>query len=365
MTLALRHAPAPTTAHARAATRVTRIDVVLIGPRGQVGTALRTLLAAQAPRLRAQSGIDLHLLAAADRHGLAFDLHGLDPLDLHFDHHPQHTATLDRVLNHLGHPGQPPCIVIDCTASAEVAARYAGWLSAGVGVVTPNKLANAGPLARYRELQDAARRGGAPWRYETTVGAAIPVLGPLADIRQRGEPVRRLRGVLSGSLSFLLDRLHAGQSFDHALREAQSRGYTEPDPDEDLQARDLARKLVILAREAGFDVEPEAVQVQPFVTSRASGNAEWAQRLATTPTDQRWVVLAEADANGARVHLATVSNDSPFAALRAGENRLCVETEWQSDKPLWLGGAGAGPQITAAGVFSDVVAAARQLAWRR
>jgi len=362
-----------------------RIDLVLIGTRGQVGSALRHRLARQAARLREAAGIDLRLLATFDRRGIAWDLAGLDPDDVDARLAPRDTVALRSLLGHLTRAGDTPTVVIDCTASDEIADRYAEWLAAGHGVVAANKRANARGLAQWRTLQALSVRHGAPYRYETTVGAAIPILGPLRDIGLRGERVRRVSGVLSGSLSYLLERLHAGEAFSDALGGAERLGYTEPDPGEDLRADDLARKLLVLAREAGFALEPAGIRVEPFIASAQAEPGNWRARLADEDAlwrgrvaqarslGRRWVMLAEADAAGARISLQALPEDSPFAALPAGQNLVRVETELQAERPLWLGGPGAGPEVTAAGVLSDVIDAARTLAaaapagrgWRR
>jgi aspartokinase/homoserine dehydrogenase 1 len=350
---------------------------VLIGARGQVGSALRQRLARQHARIAALTGLDLRLLAAFDRRGFAFDLAGLEPERLGESLQPRRDEDLHALFSHLARPNATPTLVIDCTASEDIAERYPDWLASGLGIVTANKRANARDLAFYRTLRERASASGVPYRFETTVGAAIPLLGPLRDLSLRGERVVSIQGVLSGSLSFLLERLHAGVSFSDALSDAQALGYTEPDPGEDLRAEDLTRKLLVLAREAGFDLEPEQVDVTPFSESAAAypsswrdrlaiEDAVWAARIATAKAQrQRWVIVAEVDRDGARVALRTVPDTSPFATLPAGQNLVRIETELQGERPLWLGGPGAGPEITAAGVLSDVIDAAGELAARR
>ncbi len=375
MTAAALLAPAP--ALAARATPLPRLDLVLIGARGQVGSALRQRLARQHARIAALTGLDLRLLAAFDRRGFAFDLAGLEPERLGDALQPRRDEDLQALFSHLARPNATPTLVIDCTASEEIAERYPDWLASGLGIVTANKRANARDLAFYRTLRERASASAVPYRFETTVGAAIPLLGPLRDLSLRGERVVSIQGVLSGSLSFLLERLHAGVSFSDALSEAQALGYTEPDPGEDLRAEDLTRKLLVLAREAGFDLEPQQVDVTPFSESAAAHpsswrdrlaieDATWAARIATAKAQrQRWVIVAEVDRDGARVALRTVPDTSPFATLPAGQNLVRIETELQGERPLWLGGPGAGPEITAAGVLSDVIDAAAELAARR
>ncbi len=350
-----------------------RLDLVLIGARGQVGTAFRRRLAEQQGAIARRAGVDLRLLAAFDRRGFAYDLDGLAPDRLDTALRPRREDEVESLFAHLQSPRIAPAVVVDCTASDAIAARYPEWLAGGLGIATANKRANARELTFYRQIQRAAAASGAPYRFETTVGAAIPILGPLRDLALRGEGVRAIQGVLSGSLSFLLERLHGGQAFSVALAEAQSLGYTEPDAGEDLRAEDLVRKLLVLAREAGFAIEPHEVSVTPFADCAATHrddwanhleaeDARWASRIAKAKAaERRWAILAEVDAQGARIALRELDAASPFATLPAGQNLVRIETDLQHERPLWLGGPGAGPDITAAGVLSDVIAAAQTL----
>ncbi len=350
-----------------------QVELVLVGARGQVGSALRRRLARELPRLRDEAGLDLRLVAACDRRGFAFDSDGLAPADLESSLCPRQAGDLERAL---ARGRRRPMLLVDCTASDEIADSYLPLLTAGIGVVGANKRANSRCFASWQGLQRSAREGRAPYRYETTAGAAIPLLGPLRDLRLRGERVLALRGVLSGSLSYLLHRLHEGCAFSDAVAEAQALGYTEPDPLEDLRATDLARKLLLLARECGFALEPEALRVQPLFAPDAAdarplaqqladADAGWRARLtAATAAGERLVVLAEVDASGARIGVHAVPRHSEFGQLLPGQNLVCVRTELQDATPLSLGGAGAGAEVTAAGLFSDVLSAAAELAAR-
>jgi homoserine dehydrogenase len=368
--------PAFPAAFAAPGESVSRIDLVLVGARGQVGSALRRQLDRRRAWLREHTGVDYTLVAAFDRRGFAHDLQGLQLENFEHDLQPRRDNDLELLLARLTRPGAAPAVFIDCTASDEVADWYPRLLSGGVGVVGANKRANARSLSHFHELQRLARRHGAPYRYETTVGAAIPVLGPIRDVRLRGETIRSLQGVLSGSLSHILHRLHEGCAFSDAVAEAGALGLTEPDPFEDLRAQDLARKLLVLGREAGFALELDAVRIESLVeevdgVDNASENlcarlraqdARWRARV-TSALDrgERLVMVAQVDSAGGRVGIQSLPESSPFAQLKPGENLVLVHTDLQSATPLALGGKGAGAEITAAGVFSDIVAAANQL----
>jgi homoserine dehydrogenase len=356
---------------------VPRVDLVLAGARGRVASALRRQLARRRAALLAQAGLDLRLLAAFDRHGFAFDLQGLHAAAADEDFDERSDGDLEGLVANLCQPDRGATLLVDCTASDEIADLYPRLLAAGVGVVGANKRANARSHAHWEALQRDARAHRAPYRYETTVGAAIPLLGPLRDLRLRGERVLSLEGVLSGSLSFVLHRVQAGADLSDAVAEAVALGYTEPDPLDDLRAVDLARKLLVLARESGFALEWSDLRVEPLVDPAAAGrlglaaalrgeDVRWRERArAAAACGERWVVLAGVDAGGGWIGPRRVPADSPFASLPAGQNLVRIRTDLQDAAPLLLGGPGAGPEVTAAGLLSDIVAAARELAGTR
>lgn len=358
------------TAVPRAPASLRAIDLVLVGARGQVGSAFRRQLARQERALH-QEGLCLRLLAAFDRRGFAFDTEGLAPQGVVERMRPREEGDRDRLLDLLFSTRANRALVIDCTASDDIADLYAGLLGGGVGVVAANKRANARDLKTYLELQRLARDRCVPYRYETTVGAAIPLLGPLRDLRLRGERVQSVHGVLSGSLSYILHRLHEGCSFSGAVREARELGYTEPNPLEDLRAVDLARKVLVLAREAGFMLELDAVSVEPLsalpdvppdalIDALGAEDALWQERIASAQSrGERYVVIAQADENGGRIVCRSVSAGDAFAQLAPGQNLVSIHTDLQDRVPLSVSGVGAGVEITAAGVLSDVIAAAR------
>lgn len=258
-------------------------------------------------------------------------------------------------------------VFADCTASAEVAALYPQLLARGIGVVTPNKLAFSGPLAAYRRLHAFSLATGAPLHYETTVGAALPVLAPLADLAARNERVVQVEAALSGTLSFLCARLSAGVALSQAVGEARELGYTEPHPASDLAGADALRKLAILLRTAGVDIEPDAIRMRPLLPPDLSAEPD-AERflLRLRKLDARcseWAAggalacIARYENGTAAIGLERVPTDSPFARLAPGANLIRVRTRRYRDVPLAIAGPGAGAELTAAGLLTDLIRA--------
>lgn len=283
---------------------------------------------------------------------------------------------LDLVAGYVQTESVPHAAIIDCTASAEIASRYHDWLSQGIHVITPNKKANSGDLDSYRALQQAARRANAHYFYETTVGAALPVIQTLRDLVQTGDEVRRIEGVFSGTLSYLFNSFDGSTPFSEIVRAAREKGYTEPDPREDLSGMDVARKVVILAREMGVDASLDDMRIESLIPSglEEGGVDEFLDRLAGHD-DEMLAVVEEARSSGqvlrfvgtidplegCQVSLRSYDSDHPFARIRLTDNIVAFQTARYADNPLVVQGPGAGPDVTAGGVFADLLRLANYL----
>lgn len=366
--------------HAALAQAQPRVDVVLIGARGRVARALARLLAERSSRLPRASGLDLRIVGAATRDRLLWSDAGLSPATLAADVE-ESGAPADRshLLARILHRGERPRIVVDCTASEEIAALYPELLAAGIGVVTPNKRANARALSYWRRLQELARASGTPYRYSTTVGAGLPVLASARALRRRGDRLRSIEAVLSGSVSAILYAIQNGVPFSAAVADAQAKGFTEPHPAEDLSGEDVARKLLVVLREAGLPLERSAIHVDPlvggelaehtdpagFLAALSAVDAHWHARvIAAQAKHEALVFVARYDGVRATVAVESRPASDALARLRAGENIAVLHTDHHDPLPLTLAGPGAGAELTAAGVLTDLIEAARDVAAR-
>ncbi|MEX2125142.1 MAG: bifunctional aspartate kinase/homoserine dehydrogenase I [Woeseia sp.] len=346
------------------------ISIGLIGP-GTVGSALLEQLHRQCARLEEEFNLDLRIRAIARSKAM---LLGDRRIDLgNWRREMQSSAValdFDRFERHVDADHLPHAAIIDCTASDEIAARYGGWLRQGIHVVTPNKKAFSGARAGYEELRESARQGSSHYFYETTVGAALPIVRTIRDLIDTGDRIHSIHGILSGTLAYLFNVYDGTVPFSEIVRNAKQSGYTEPDPRDDLSGMDVARKLTILAREMGlaigigdFPVQnlvPEVlrtVSLDEFMERIAEHDAEM-QTLFRKAREQnrilRYVAKLTADGN-ASVGLEMVEAASPFGNMNLTDNIVQFVTDRYSANPMVVQGPGAGPELTAGGVFADLL----------
>lgn len=342
------------------------ISIGVIGP-GNVGQAFLQQIRQVREQLLKQNNLDLRVRAIASSRRMAlFDklTDALPELDVECD--------LDQLTRHVHAEHLPHAVIVDCSASDAVADRYPEWLRAGVHVITPNKHAGSGSLDRYESLQN----GSAQFCYEATVGAGLPIITTLRDMLDTGDRMLAIDGILSGTLAYLFCSYDGTRPFGDLVRGAMERGFTEPDPRDDLSGLDVARKLVILARECGLHIGLEDVRLESLVPEhlRSVDRDEFLARLPElddaiasrlSKAKQNGCMLryvAHLDATGtATVGLTEVATDHALANIRPTDNVVQFTTERYRDNPLVVSGPGAGPEVTAMGIFADLLRVAKSL----
>jgi len=346
------------------------ISVGVIGC-GTVGAALLEQFGAELSRLRRDFNVDLRIRGIASSRRMLLDEHRLDPADWKTDLAKRaEDMDLDRFVSHVHAEHLPHAVLIDCTADQGIADLYAGWLDQGIHLVTPNKKANTGSLDYYLRLTEARRRGGSRYLYETTVGAGLPIVHTLRDLRQTGDSILAIEGVLSGTLAYLFNVFDGSRPFSEIVRDARDKGYTEPDPRDDLSGMDVARKVVILGREMGLPLELSSVDVESLVPPGLEQGDVEAFLAGLAQHDEAFNRrLAKAQASGevlryvgrlqpggqVSVRLEQLPGDHPFARINLTDNIVQFVTQRYRENPLIVRGPGAGPAVTAAGVFSDLL----------
>jgi|HubBroStandDraft_1064217.scaffolds.fasta_scaffold17590_2 aspartokinase/homoserine dehydrogenase 1 len=355
------------------------LSIGVIGP-GTVGQVLLDQLASQRERLSREFKIDLRVRGVLRSRQMRLAEVGIElphwRAELLSGSQP---ADLARFVEHVRVDYLPHTVLIDCSADVEVASHYHEWLAAGIHIVTPNKKANSGALAYYESLKAAGRASGAHYLYETTVGAGLPVIQTLRDLRETGDEITSIEGIFSGTLAYLFNVYDGTQPFSAIVREAKQRGYTEPDPRDDLSGTDVARKLIILGREMGLKLELSDVQIASLVPSDLITGSSDDFLAGLTRHDgvmkrqyegarSRGRVLryvGALSANGtATVGLVELDEKHSFANIALTDNVVRYATARYCNNPLIVQGPGAGPEVTAGGVFADLLRLATYLGAR-
>lgn len=343
------------------------LSLFLLGP-GLVGSALLDLLRDQDDYARTALRTRFKVVGIANSRRMCFDEHGIDlgnwrTLLLNV----AQASNLDEFTTTVRRFNAANSIVIDCTGVECVVQQYLALLGSSVSLITSSKVANTLSYDFYRRLRSVASQHGAQFRYSTNVGAALPIIDSIQGIIRNGDSIERIEAVLSGSLSFIFNSLNGGARFSEAVREAQARGYTEPDPRIDLNGTDVARKLLILIREAGSRMEMDDVALEPYLPESVFTGSDFQaalreadalveeRRTAARQQGSSLMFVARFQDNYARVGMMEILPEHPFFHLSGNDNIVSLTTRSLYRQPLVVRGGGAGAKLTASGIFNDIV----------
>nr|MCU0390614.1 bifunctional aspartate kinase/homoserine dehydrogenase I [Thermoflexibacter sp.] len=352
------------------------INVFIVGV-GLIGSTLLKQVEEQKSYLLNEYNIDFKIIALANSRKKIFDANGID-LSLWKDrlHNSVENMSIETFIQEMEQLNLPNSVFIDNTASPLIANFYDKILSASISIVTPNKIASSSGYKQYRTLKELAKKHDVVYLYETNVGAALPVISTLQDLVNSGDRIMKIEAVLSGTLSFIFNTFDKTRKFSAVVKEAKLKGFTEPDPREDLSCSDVARKILILTRECGYAMESTDVVIHGFIPENC---------LNAPSVEDFFIELEKSDAyfeeirdkaekegkvlrciarfeNGkADIALQSVSREHPFYQLSGSDNIIAFTTARYPERPLLVKGAGAGAEVTAAGVFADMIRIANYL----
>lgn len=366
------------------------LNVFLCGV-GTVGGSLLEQIASQRQKLMKERNLQINVVGIASGHNAVFDRNGIDLeaplLSSQGGKTPCGEFSIQRLREMLK---QAPAsnikrlkeevigmnifnsVFVDCTASAEVAGLYEDLLSNNISVVAANKVAASSDYNNYAKLKATARKRGVKYLFETNVGAGLPIINTINDLINSGDKILKLEAVLSGTLNFIFNKISADVPFSETVRLAKEEGYSEPDPRIDLSGKDVVRKLVILSREAGYKMNQEDVEKKLFIPQSffegslddfwknlPSLDAQFEQeRKEVEAAHEHWKFVAKLENGKGSVSLQRVGEHHPFYDLEGSNNIILITTERYNQYPMLIQGYGAGAQVTAAGVFADIMSIA-------
>ena len=346
------------------------VNLFIVGT-GLIGGTLLRQITNQTSFLAKEYLLNIKIIALANRSKMLIDSNSIDSNAWKEKIESSESKTnLNEFVGQMKRLNLPNSIFVDCTASEEVVDKYQDILDASISIVTPNKKANSRSMDFYLSLKQSALHHNVKFMYETNVGAGLPIINTVRDLVSSGDKIIKIEGILSGTLSYLFTSFTKGTSFSQILKEAKLKGFTEPDPRDDLNGLDFARKILILAREVGMRMELSDVKVENLVPIKARNSKSIDDffvkiekcnedfELKRKKAEEKNKVLryiAKLENGKAEISLQEIDEKHPFYSLSATDNILALTTKHYNDRPIVIKGPGAGADVTAAGVFADII----------
>jgi len=338
---------------------------------GNIGQTLFKQLNAHSAYLQEHNGIQVKIAGISNTRKMIFNTDGISLDNWQDDLNASHeTADLQEFVARMKSMNLPNCVFIDNTASSKPVEVYEQVFKSNISVITCNKIGNSASYKQYKTFHDTALQHGVDFFYETNVGAGLPIIRTLKDLMNSGDRIAKIEAILSGTISFIFNNFKGDANFHDVVKEAQEKGYTEPDPRDDLSGKDFMRKMLILARDAGYAMEEADVQiesvlppaclaaktVEDFYAALKSENAHFTHLKQQAEKDNKVLRYIGKLENGkAEITLQMVDESHPFATLSGSDNIISFTTDRYKERPLVVKGPGAGAEVTAAGVFADLI----------
>ncbi|MFT4663703.1 MAG: aspartokinase/homoserine dehydrogenase 1 [Polaribacter sp.] len=349
----------------------TKVLHLFIAGVGLIGSTLLKQISQQADYLLEKQSLELRIVGLSNSKKMLFDTNGINLDDWKADlMASEQTASIGGFVQEMKKLNLANSIFVDNTASEQVANQYESILDSSISISTPNKIATSSSYPQYLRLKKIAVKRGVQFLYETNVGAGLPVINTLHDLIHSGDQIIKIEGVLSGSMSFIFNCFDGSEEFSIVVEKAKELGYTEPDPRLDLMGVDIRRKIIILARESGIPLEAkdvvieqilpdaciEAKDVETFFSILKENNNTFAELQSTAAKENKVLrMVATLDNGKANIRLRAVGADHPFYSLSGSDNMIVFTTKRYNERPLVIRGPGAGAEVTAAGVFAEVI----------